>query len=533
MIRIQRALISVSDKTGIIELAKLLKKFHVEIISTGGTYKYLLENYISSKKIEEITEFPEILDGRVKTLHPKIHGGLLANMDYPDHVHTLESLKIPKIDLVIVNLYPFVQTLLEIYNSKINFNKEKVQEKIIENIDIGGPAMIRSSAKNHMHTVVLCDPNDYIPFMLEMEKLNGYISKHTSKKLAAKAFAITASYDSTIAEYFNEELQIEFPDILNVALKKVIDLRYGENPHQQASFYRPYLEYYIDLENPFGFKQFQGKELSFNNILDLTAAMQCALSLPKYGIVIVKHLNPSGASYVEDEKDLHEAYKNARDCDPVSAFGGIIAINGNVNKNLAETITEHFYECIVAKSYSKEALEVFSNKTNLRVLQLDNPDLWIKKKKELRPGFDGYLYQDIDIDFLDRKYWKVVTEKKPTEEDLDALDFAWRVVKYVKSNAVIFTNKNSTLAIGAGQMSRVDSVELAINKAVHRGISLKDSYVASDAFFPFSDGVEIAIKAGAKAIIQPGGSLRDKEVIEVANKYGIIMIFTGQRHFRH
>ncbi len=532
MIRIQRALISVSDKTGIVELASFLKKYHVDIISTGGTYKYLLENYISSIKIEEITEFPEILDGRVKSLHPKIHAGLLANMDYPEHVQTLESLKIQKIDLVIVNLYPFVQTLLEIQNSK-SLDKEELQERIIENIDIGGPAMIRSSAKNYLHTVVVCDPSDYVPLMLEMEKLGGYISKHTSKKLAAKAFSITASYDATIAQYFNEELQIHFPDILNVALKKVSDLRYGENPHQQASYYRSFLEYYKNTEKPFGFKQFQGKDLSFNNILDITAAMECALSLPKYGVVIVKHLNPCGVSYVNEEKDLILAYENARESDPISAFGGIIAINGNVDKKFAEVISEHFYECIIARSYTKEALEVFSKKTNLRVLQLEESELLLKNKKELRAGFDGYLYQDVDVDFVDRKYWKVVTEKKPTEEDLDALDFAWRVVKYVKSNAIVFTNQNTTLAIGAGQMSRVDSVELAINKAIRKGISLQNSYVASDAFFPFKDGVEIAAKVGAKAIIQPGGSLRDKEVIETANEYGIVMVFTGQRHFRH
>ncbi|MFN3604791.1 MAG: bifunctional phosphoribosylaminoimidazolecarboxamide formyltransferase/IMP cyclohydrolase [Leptonema sp. (in: bacteria)] len=531
MIRIERALISVSDKTGIVELAKVLKKYNVEIISTGGTYKYLLENYISSIMIEEITQFPEILDGRVKTLHPKIHGGLLARMDFPEHVNTLKNFNIPKIDMVVVNLYPFVQTKLKYENSDLS--KEEISESIIENIDIGGPAMIRSAAKNHFHTVVVCDPNDYSDIILEIENLRGYISKHTSKKLAAKAFSLTASYDASISMYFNEELQIEFPETLTIPLRKVMDLRYGENPHQQASFYRSIMDYEKDPKNPYGFKQYQGKDLSFNNILDLTAAMQCALSIPNYGVVIVKHLNPCGASFVREEKDLVKAFIEARECDPISAFGGIIAINGNVDKELAKTIVEHFYECVIARSYTKESLEVFSAKSNLRVIQLENPKTLLKNSKELRMGLDGYLYQDLDVDQIDKKYWEVVTEKKPTEEDLNALEFAWNVVKYIKSNAIIFTDSNKTLAIGAGQMSRVDSVELAIYKAVRKGISLQNSYVASDAFFPFPDGVEVAAKAGAKAIIQPGGSLRDKDVIQTANKYGLIMIFTGQRHFRH
>lgn len=531
MIRIERALISVSDKTGILDIAKVLKKYNVEIISTGGTYQYLLENYIASKKIEEITEFPEILDGRVKTLHPKIHGGLLARMDFPEHVNTLEKFNIPKIDLVIVNLYPFVQTKIKLENA--NLSTEEREEKIIENIDIGGPAMLRSAAKNFLHTVVVCDPADYIPIILEIEKLNGYISSHTSKKLAAKVFSLTSAYDATIAQYFNEELKIDFPDILTIPLKKVMELRYGENPHQSASYYREFIELYKEPNNPYGFKQYQGKELSFNNILDLTAAIECAVSLPGYGVTIIKHLNPSGASFAENENELVQAFINARECDPISAFGGIIAINGNVEKNLAETISEHFYECIIAKSYTKEALEIFSKKTNLRVIQVEEPKKFLNSKKELRVGLDGYLYQERDVSIDNPQEWEVVTEKKPTEEDLKAVDFAWRVVKYVKSNAIIFTNHNSTLAIGAGQMSRVDSAEFAVYKAVRKGISLKDTYVASDAFFPFKDGVEVVAKAGAKGIIQPGGSLRDKEVIETANKYGLFMIFTGKRHFRH
>jgi phosphoribosylaminoimidazolecarboxamide formyltransferase/IMP cyclohydrolase len=531
MITIKRALISVSDKKGIVDFAKHLLKYNVEIISTGGTYKLLKDNNIPAKSIEEVTNFPEILGGRVKTLHPVIHAGLLARLDYPDHVKTLESLNINKIDLVVVNLYPFAQTRLALENSQKD--KEEIHETIIENIDIGGPSMLRSAAKNYMHTVVVSDPSDYLPIMIELEGLKGQISKHTSRKLAAKVFRLTSAYDAMIADYFNHELKEEFPEILTIPLINVLSLRYGENPHQQAAFYRPLLEYYKDKEYPLGFNQLQGKELSFNNILDLTAAMQCAVSLPYYGVVIVKHLNPSGAAYAKSEDEILEAFLSARDCDPISAFGGIIAVNGPVDKELAIKMTEQFMECVIAKSYTSEALEVFSQKSNIRVIEYKNPEKLICPRKEIRVGLDGYLYQDMDNTYNYRSKWKVVTQKQPTEEDWEGLEFAWRVVKYVKSNAVIFTSKNATLAIGAGQMSRVDSVEFAVHKAIKMGISLKDSYVASDAFFPFKDGVEIAAKVGAKAIIQPGGSIRDQEVIDTANHFGIAMVFTGMRHFRH
>ncbi len=531
MIKIKRALISVSDKTGIIDLAKHLQKFNIEIISTGGTYKILKENGIPVKSVEEITKFPEILGGRVKTLHPVIHAGLLARLDYPEHVKTLQTMNIEKIDLVVVNLYPFTQTYLNMKNS--DKSPEEIHQTIIENIDIGGPSMLRSAAKNYMHTVVVTDPYDYASIMIELNELNGQISKYTSKKLAAKVFQMTSSYDAMIAQYFSEEIKEEFPEYLTIPLKKILPLRYGENPHQKACYYRPLQEYYKNIETPQGFQQIQGKELSFNNILDLTSAMQCAASLPGFGVVIVKHLNPSGAAYAKTEEELVNAFLMARECDPVSAFGGIIAVNGNVNKDFAEKVVEQFVECIIAKSYTKEALEVFSNKTNLRVIEHTNPEELLHPRKELRVGMDGYLYQDMDNSYNSRENWKVVTNQQPTEEDWEGLEFAWRVIKYVKSNAIIFTSRNATLAIGAGQMSRVDAVEFAVHKSVKFGISLKNSYLASDAFFPFKDGVEIAAKAGVRAIIQPGGSVRDQEVIDTANQYGIAMVFTGMRHFRH
>ncbi len=530
MIKINRALISVSDKTGIVDFAKYLLKFDIEIISTGGTYNVLKQNQIPVKSIEEITNFPEILDGRVKTLHPVVHAGLLARMDYPEHVKTLEKLNIKKIDLIVVNLYPFAQTVLSMEKSEKY--KDEIHETIIENIDIGGPSMLRSAAKNYMHTVVVWDPYDYSSIMIELQELNGYISLRTSKKLAAKVFSLTSSYDSMIAEYFHKELREEFPDILTIPLKKVLSLRYGENPHQKACYYRPLMNIYKDT-NSMGFTQYQGKELSFNNILDLTSAMQCAASLAFFGITIVKHLNPSGASYSKTKEGLVDAFLKARNCDPVSAFGGIIAIHGEVNKELAEKIIEQFVECVIAKSYTQEALEVFSNKQNIRVIEIPEPKKLLEPKKELRIGLDGYLYEDMDVEYNSRSDWNVVTEKQPTEEDWEGLEFAWKVIKYVKSNAIIFTSKDATLAIGAGQMSRVDAAELAVHKAIKLGISLKNSYVASDAFFPFRDGLEIVAKAGAIGVIQPGGSVRDKEVIEAANEFGITMVFTNMRHFRH
>ncbi|MCS7205727.1 MAG: bifunctional phosphoribosylaminoimidazolecarboxamide formyltransferase/IMP cyclohydrolase [Leptospiraceae bacterium] len=529
MIKIQRALISVYDKTGILELSKHLLKYQVEIISTGGTYKYLQENQIPVKSIEEVTQFPEILDGRVKTLHPVIHAGILANLSNPEHRRTLEEMNISKIDMVVVNLYPFVKSFLKYPN--LSTLEEELE--IIENIDIGGPTLIRASAKNYFHTVVVCDPSDYVELIKELDMLNGYVSQHTSLRLAAKAFRITSSYDAIISEYFRKKTQEDFPDIITIPLKKVHPLRYGENPHQKAHFYRDLLSIHRDAPNELGFIIHQGKELSFNNLLDLTAAMQCAASLPHYGVAIVKHLNPSGAAYATDEKELVDAFLLARRCDPVSAFGGIIAINGIVQEELAEKITEQFVECVIAREYTKEALKIFEKKANIRIVELPQPEVLLMPQKELRFAMNGYLYQDMDVSYNDRENWRVVTQKQPTEDDWLGLEFAWKVVKFVKSNAIIFTSKNATLAIGAGQMSRVDSAELAVRKAIKNGISLKDSYVASDAFFPFKDGLEIVAKAGARAVIQPGGSIRDQEVIDTANEYGIAMVFTDMRHFRH
>ncbi|UOG62016.1 bifunctional phosphoribosylaminoimidazolecarboxamide formyltransferase/IMP cyclohydrolase [Leptospira noguchii] len=511
MIQIKRALISVSDKSGLVEFAQFLNQNGVEIISTGGTLKLLKDNGIAAIAIDDYTGFPEILDGRVKTLHPKVHGGLLGVISNPAHKQKMEELKIPKIDLVVVNLYPFLKTV----------SKPEVQlEEAIENIDIGGPSMIRSAAKNYKHTLVLTDPNDY----KEVQNLissNG-ISEEVSSGYMRKAFSHTAMYDTAISSWFHKRSGEVFPDVLNLSFIKKQKLRYGENPHQAAAFYEP-------LFVKSDFSPLQGKELSFNNMLDFDAAFHISSLLPENTVCIIKHLNPCGIAYADDPL---EAFQLARRTDPISAFGGVIGIKGQVNGELATLITENFVEGVIAQKFTPEALELFSKKPNIRLIEIQDFKEALDEL-DLRPIHHGLLIQDRDYTTITEKDLKVVTKKQPSPDDIRGLMFAWSCVRFIKSNAIVYTEENATLGIGAGQMSRVDSVQLGANKALNVGLSVVGSYVASDAFFPFRDGIDALAKAGAKAIIQPGGSVRDAEVIQAADEHGLIMVFTGMRHFRH
>jgi len=513
MIKIQRALISVSDKTGLKEIGKFLESKNVEILSTGGTLSELQKNGIGAISVDSYTGSPEILGGRVKTLHPKIHGGLLGDPDIKEHEKELISHKIPSIDLVIVNLYPFASTI-----QKPNVTLEDA----IENIDIGGPSMLRSGAKNYKHTVVITDIADYEILKKEMEENEGSVKKTTSFQLAVKAFRNTAAYDSLISNYLTSLQKIKYPEKITFSFNKKQDLRYGENPHQSAAFYEPIL---VKSD----FSPIQGKELSFNNMLDFDAAFHIASLLPKNTVSIIKHLNPCGIGSAETTL---ESFELAKRTDPVSMFGGIIGVSGVVDDILASKITEVFVEGIIAEKFTESAKAVFAKKPNVRLIQID-------KFKEalgeidLRPIHHGMLIQDRDYNTITEKDFKVVTKLKPDEDDIKGLMFAWNVVRFIKSNAIVYTDTNSTIGIGAGQMSRVDSVELGAAKAQKVGLSVVGSYVGSDAFFPFRDGVDAIAKVGAKAIIQPGGSIRDEEVIQAADEHGLIMVFTGMRHFRH
>ncbi|GBF49362.1 bifunctional phosphoribosylaminoimidazolecarboxamide formyltransferase/IMP cyclohydrolase [Leptospira ryugenii] len=513
MIEIKRALVSVSDKTGITELCAFLQKEGVEILSTGGTYDALVKASIPAKKVEDFTGFPEILHGRVKTLHPKIHGGLLGDTTNAEHRKQMDENQIVPIQLVIVNLYPFVKTVQK---------PDCKLEEAIENIDIGGPSMLRSAAKNHKNVVVLTDPKDYNEFKEEWKKNQGKISKESAFRYAAKVFSETASYDTAIATYFNDQLGNRFPDKISFAFIKKQKLRYGENPHQDAAFYEP-----IFAKSEF--EALQGKELSFNNMLDFDAAFHVASLLPKNAVSIVKHLNPCGIAYGDS---ILESFQLARRTDPISAFGGIIGIHGIVDRETAEEITKNFVEGVIAEGFTAEALEIFGKKQNIRLIPIAKFQEALDEL-DMRSLHHGLLIQNRDYDIVTREQLKVVSKLKPTEEDIDALLFAWNCVKFIKSNAIVYTDTNATLGIGAGQMSRVDSVELGAMKAQKVGLSVVGSYVGSDAFFPFRDGIDAIAKVGAKAIIQPGGSIRDEEVIQAADEHGLIMVFTGMRHFRH
>jgi len=519
MIKIKRALISVSDKKGIIDFAKTLIKFNVEILSTGGTAKLLAENNISVIEVSDYTGFPEMLDGRVKTLHPKIHGGILGKRDDEKHLQTMIKSDIPLIDLVVVNLYPFEATI-----SKENCPLSEA----IENIDIGGPAMIRSSAKNYNGVAVVTDASDYKMIEDALEKNDGALNLECRFNLAKKAFEHTAKYDSAISNYLNgldTNKNVTYPNKLNLIFNKKMDLRYGENPHQSASFY---VDEITNKGSLASFKQLQGKELSYNNLNDADTAWECVKSFKLPSCVIVKHANPCG---VGSSQDLLNAYKKAFSTDPTSAFGGIIACNTILDKNTASQIITQFVEVVIAPSYDPESLKIFESKPNIRLLEVTLDSNF--NTFELKKIGGGLLVQSPDNFNIDMNHCKIVSKLKPNEEQMDDMLFAWRVAKYVKSNAIVFCKNNQTLGIGAGQMSRVDSTKIASIKAQNANLNLTNSVVASDAFFPFRDGIDVLAAAGAKCVIQPGGSLRDEEVISAADELGLVMLFTGYRHFRH
>jgi len=520
--KVTRALISVSDKTGIVEFAQALSAQGVEILSTGGTHRLLNENGVAVREVSDYTGFPEMMDGRVKTLHPKVHGGILGRRGTDDAV--MEEHGILGIDMVVVNLYPFAATVAD-PNCDL--------PTAIENIDIGGPTMVRSAAKNHKDVAIVVNAGDYSAVLDEMQNQDGQLDYETRYNLMVKAFEHTAGYDGMIANHFGarntQNEARDFPNTFNAQYIKKQEMRYGENPHQNAAFYVE--------EDPAGASiatatQLQGKELSYNNIADTDAALECVKQFDQPTCVIVKHANPCGVAVATDIKT---AYDLAFATDPESAFGGIIAFNRELDAATAEAICERqFVEVIIAPSISDAAKDAISAKKNVRLLECGEWDTSTEAK-----GFDfkrvngGLLIQDRDKGMVTAKDLKVVTERKPTEEEFDDMLFAWKVAKMVKSNAIIYTKNNQTIGVGAGQMSRVNSARIAAIKAEHAGLEVKGAVMASDAFFPFRDGIDNAAANGIKAIIQPGGSIRDEEVIAAADAAGIAMVFTGMRHFRH
>lgn len=520
---IKQALISVSDKTGVLELARALSTMGVNILSTGGTAKLLADNGVKVTEVADYTGFPEMLDGRVKTLHPKVHGGILARRDFPEHVAALQQHNIPTIDMVVVNLYPFQKTVAQ---------EHCALEDAIENIDIGGPAMLRSSAKNHKDVIVLCDPADYAGVLAELQAGQGEVAYATKFMLAKKVFAHTAQYDGAITNYFTalgEDKQhatrSAYPATLNLHFEKVQEMRYGENPHQSAAFYRDVHTVEGALAN---YHQLQGKELSYNNIADADAAWECVKTFDSNACVIVKHANPCGVALGVDP---FEAYSKALQTDPTSAFGGIIAFNRPLDGRAAEIVAKQFVEVLIAPSFSAEARAVFAAKQNVRLLEIALGSA-LNTYDFKRVG-GGLLVQSPDSKNVLPADIKVVSKKQPTPQQLEDLMFAWRVAKFVKSNAIVFCGNGMTLGVGAGQMSRIDSARIASIKAENAGLSLAGSAVASDAFFPFRDGLDVVVAAGATSVIHPGGSMRDQEVVDAADEQGVVMLLTGTRHFRH
>ena len=515
--KIKRALVSVSNKEGIVDFCKSLSKDHgVEIISTGGTLKTLQEAGINAIDISDHTGFPEMMDGRVKTLHPKVHGGILARRDLDQEV--MEKNQIKEIDLVVVNLYPFIETVSK---------EDTTLEIAIENIDIGGPSMVRSAAKNNLYVGVVVEPSDYKKVLEEISKNEGAISLETRRNLAAKAFSHTANYDSAISNYLNQQQNTK-PKYLFGKYELKQELRYGENPHQSAAFYVNTSE--TNNDNISSAKQLQGKELSYNNIADTDAAYECVKTFSEPACVIVKHANPCGIAL---GNSIQEAYEKAFASDETSAFGGIIAFNQSLDERTASKIIENqFVEVIIAPGIMEEAQEALSTKENIRILdagtlggQNNNP--------KLLSVSGGLLIQDNDIATLSNEDIKIVSEREPSEDEIQNCLFAWKVCKFVKSNAIVYTKDNQTIGIGAGQMSRIDSAQIAASKALERGFKTEGCSMASDAFFPFRDGIDAAAKIGITSVIQPGGSMRDQEVIDAANEAGMAMLFTGIRHFRH
>jgi len=518
MVKIKRALISLSDKAGIIELAKELRNFGVEIISTGGTAKLLLENNIAVTEVSAYTGFPEILDGRVKTLHPKIHAGLLALRDNPEHLRKLNEQNIGLIDMVVVNLYPFEKTARR---PGVNISE------VMENIDIGGPAMLRSAAKNYQSVAVICNPQRYPQVIAQLKKNNGCLSEDLMCQLGIEVYGHTSKYDAAIYNYLSghfkaNKLTEDFPRELVLAFEKIQDLRYGENPHQEAAFYKEKGA----CAGLINFKQIQGKELSFNNILDLNSAVELAKEFQNPAAVIVKHNNPCG---VAEDKELSKAYFSAWKTDKLSAFGGIVALNRRMDLKTAKLIIKSgFLECVIAAGFDPEARELFKEKKNLRLLELR--DWSVVNDLQMKRVTGGMLLETPDLLTLDTHNLKVVTKKKPSKAQMQSLIFAWKVAKHVKSNAIVLASGTSAVGIGAGQMSRVDAVMIAKTKSP----KLKSGCcLASDAFFPKADAISWAHKAGAKAIIQPGGSIADQEIIAACDKYKIAMVTTGIRHFKH
>ena len=519
-----QALISVSDKRGVLEFAQALHQLGVKLLSTGGTAKSLREAGLPVTDVSEHTGFPEMLDGRVKTLHPRVHGGILARRDLPEHLQTLADHDIPRIDLVVVNLYPFQQTVAR---------PDCSLEDAIENIDIGGPAMVRAAAKNHGSeaggVAVVTDPDDYPAIVAELQANDGRVSYKTRFSLAAKAFTHTARYDSAISNHLTalseDGGKLTYPTRLQLAFDKVQDLRYGENPHQSAAFYR-------ETDATAGiaaYTQLQGKELSYNNIADADAAWECVKAFERTtpACVIVKHANPCGVALGASPL---EAYQRAFKTDPTSAFGGIIAFNATVDRSAAEAVSTQFLELLIAPAYTDEALELLKAKANVRVLTVPLGEV---RQTDFKRVGGGLLVQSADFAPISAADLKLVTKRAPSEQELGDLLFAWRVAKYVKSNAIVYCKDSMTVGVGAGQMSRVDSARIARIKAENAGLSIGGCVVASDAFFPFRDGLDVLAEAGATAVIQPGGSMRDAEVIAAADEHGLAMVLTGFRHFRH
>ena len=507
------ALISVSDKTGLESLAKELEKLGFEILSTGGTANFLKSRGIEVKEISDLTGFPEILEGRVKTLHPKVHAGILARREKDEDMKTLEKFSIKPIDLVICNLYPFEDVI----------KKEEVKmEEVIENIDIGGPTLIRAAAKNFKDVLVVVNPSRYDELI---SKLKENVDEEFRRKLAVEAFEHVARYDAVIANYLRKRLTGEkFPKNLTMTFELIQKTRYGENPHQDGAFYRTIPE--IKEGCIANSKKLQGKELSYNNILDADAAVECIKEFDEPTAVIIKHATPCG---IASSGNIFDAWIKAYETDTYSPFGGVVAFNREVNRELAEDLSKYFLEVIIAPSFSKESLEILGKKKKLRLLEIPS----LKRGDEsicFRSVTGGVLVQDRDVKEINPEEWKVVTKKKPSEEDIKSMVFAVKCVKHVKSNAVVFVKDTHTVAIGGGQTARVDATWIATHKGKEK---IKGSIMASDAFFPFRDAVDVAAAAGVKAIVQPGGSIRDKEVIEAADEHGIIMVFTGQRYFKH
>ncbi len=513
----KRVLISVSDKRGIVEFARGLKNLDYEILSTGGTARQLSEEGVTVTNVSDVTGFPEILGGRVKTLHPKVHGGILARRHLKSDIEQLEEHKIKPIDLVVVNLYPFAQTIA----------KEGVTlEEAIENIDIGGPTMVRAAAKNYKDVAIIVNPKRYTEVLAELNE-NGELKSNTRFKLAVEAFAHTAEYDSLISSYLGDKVPEAplFKEQLILPFKKVQDLRYGENPQQKAAFY-------ADISGNQNSaaalaRQIQGKPLSFNNYNDLNAAWDMVMEFIEPTVVAVKHTNPCG---VASDSTIYDAYKRAFEADPVSIFGGIVAVNAEVDESTAKEMIKIFLEVVIAPSFTSQALEVFKNKKDLRILQTDSTTRSTGTNYDMKKISGGLLVQESDKEEIIASKWERVTKRNPTEKELEDLEFAIKIVKHVKSNAIVLVKDKQTIGIGAGQMNRVGAAEIAATQA---GEKSKGSVLASDAFFPFKDTADVAVKAGVTAIIQPGGSLKDQESIEEADKNKLAMVFTGRRYFKH